>query len=655
MEPGLSLCMIVKNEEQFLKQCLQSAAGIVDEMCIVDTGSTDRTIEIAASFGAKIERIEWRNDFAWARNVSLAMATKRWIIVLDADEVLLPESFASLRELKSMDAYHTAVWLRCFNRADDYKGTGAMSHALIRIFPNRPEIRYRGMIHEFPTLDNRDTGLDAVVSPVAIDHFGYMKEIVHGRNKGQRNLDIVRAAAEQEPEDPFHWFNLGSTAFLVGDPETARVALEKMIVIAGDRQRGFLPNGLALLSEIYCDKMHDPVRAEQVAEHALRLSPHYANAHFQLGKALIGQRRFIEARRAFEAAIEDGQHAKKQFVVDDEVYIWKAHSELGSSFVMEGNDTEALVWFDRGLKNRPNAQPLRINRARALERLGRHNEAREALSELHRLYPDDATTVEYVNFLLRHGFERDALDVVDASIAHLTGEAAVSLLLGATAVAQKLGLESDERYLRLAAERAPGSSLVLGPLQALLEARGRGHEFQLYADRERETSPQSLDDYLRRSHFAMLAANFDEAASIAGAGLERYPDANQLRYNAASALARSGQRDKALEILADLHAHHGDAGLRGAQLEIQLLIEQNRIDAAVGTAMNATERFPQDVSLALAYAQLLVRNNQSEDAVAFLTGVFDVDPHRIGVELGTLLVSLGRLEEAGRIAEKALS
>ncbi|MHB8462006.1 MAG: tetratricopeptide repeat protein, partial [Vulcanimicrobiaceae bacterium] len=564
-------------------------------------------------------------------------------------------SFAALRELKNMDAYHTAVWLRCFNRSDDYKGTGAMSHALIRIFPNRPEIRYRGMIHEFPTLDNRDVGLDAVVSPVAIDHYGYMKEIVHGRNKGQRNLDIVQAAAEKEPDDPFHWFNLGSTAFLVGDPETARTALEKMIEIAGDRQRGFLPNGLALLSEIYCDKMHDPVRAEQVAEHALRLSPHYANAHFQLGKAFIGQRRFADARRAFEAAIDDGKHAEKQFVVDDEVYIWKAHSELGSSFVMEGNDTEALVWFERGLKNRPNAQPLRINRARALERLGRHDEARDALSELHRLYPDEATTVEYVNFLLRHGFERDALDVVDASIAQLTGEAAVSLLLGATAVAQKLGSESDERYLRLAADRAPGSSLVLGPLQALLEARGRGHEFEPYAERERETPPQSLDDYLRRSHFAMLAGNFSEAASIALAGLERYGDAHQLRYNAASALARSDGQEKALEILAHLHGQDDDAGLRGAQLEIQLLLERGSNDAALRSAKMAVARFPLDVPLAIVSSQLMVRDGRSEEAVALLTGIFDLDRRRVGIELGTLLVSLGRLEEAGRIAEKALS
>src|SRR5579875_2667547 len=69
--PGISLCMIVKNEEKFLPRCLQSVAGVVDEINIVDTGSTDGTIEIARSFGARVERREWRDDFAWARDEAL--------------------------------------------------------------------------------------------------------------------------------------------------------------------------------------------------------------------------------------------------------------------------------------------------------------------------------------------------------------------------------------------------------------------------------------------------------------------------------------------------------------------------------------------------------------------------------------------------------
>ncbi|MBV9271488.1 MAG: glycosyltransferase family 2 protein, partial [Candidatus Eremiobacteraeota bacterium] len=101
--------MIVKNEERFLGKCLASAQGIVDEMIVVDTGSSDATIEIAKRFGARVEQREWRNDFAWARNEALKLATKRWILVLDADEELLPESCEAFSALKTAAAYNVGV------------------------------------------------------------------------------------------------------------------------------------------------------------------------------------------------------------------------------------------------------------------------------------------------------------------------------------------------------------------------------------------------------------------------------------------------------------------------------------------------------------------------------------------------------------------
>ena len=86
--PKLSLCMIVKNEEKFLAGCLESVKNIVDEIIIVDTGSTDKTIEIANSYNAKVYHFEWKNDFSLARNESIKHATGDWILILDADERL---------------------------------------------------------------------------------------------------------------------------------------------------------------------------------------------------------------------------------------------------------------------------------------------------------------------------------------------------------------------------------------------------------------------------------------------------------------------------------------------------------------------------------------------------------------------------------------
>lgn len=91
----LSLCMIVKNEQETLAKCLNSVKGIVDEMIIVDTGSTDKTPKIAQQFGAKVHSFNWCDDFAKARNASLSYATGQWILVLDADEILDPEIVAT--------------------------------------------------------------------------------------------------------------------------------------------------------------------------------------------------------------------------------------------------------------------------------------------------------------------------------------------------------------------------------------------------------------------------------------------------------------------------------------------------------------------------------------------------------------------------------
>src|SRR5471030_30742 len=91
--------MIVKDEERFLADALRSASGVVDEICLVDTGSTDTTVAIAGAFGARVKRGEWRDDFAWARNEAIAMAKHRWIFMLDADERLVESSRDAVRAI----------------------------------------------------------------------------------------------------------------------------------------------------------------------------------------------------------------------------------------------------------------------------------------------------------------------------------------------------------------------------------------------------------------------------------------------------------------------------------------------------------------------------------------------------------------------------
>ena len=652
---GISLCMIVKNEERFLAQCLRSVADIVDEIIIVDTGSTDRTIEIAKDFGATVLQRPWRNDFAWARNESIKLATRRWILFLDADEELTPESKSAVVQLRSAPAYHHAVWVRCFNRSDDYRGTGDMSHTLIRIFPNNERIRFRGLIHEFPSLDDSANGLDAVLSPISIVHYGYLKDVVAERNKKQRNLEIVKSATEQDPSDSFHWFNLGTTAFQVGDYEQSRDALEEMLRRNGSARRGFIPNGYAVLAEVYCDKLNDPVRGEQVSREALRVAPRYANGHFQLGKALIAQKRYGEAREAYLAAIEDGAYAHLQFVIDDQVYVWKAHSEIGSSYVAEGDNEKAAEWFAKGLANAPAVHPLQVNYARALDRLGRFDDAGAAYQKAFETHRDDVTAVDYVNFLLRHRRALEALEIVDSVHAELTEGVAVSILVAAAKVAQHLQLSNAEKYLLAAAERAPGDAEILNLLETLLRTKNDTQTLSAVLAREAQAPARTPADWLRRSHRALAEGRYADALAASEAGIADAPNDELLHYNAAIALANLHRKTEALEHLSFVGMKHAEAYVRSELLRATILRELGQPDEALASIDRLLSVDPAQIDALMLRAALCENAGNLDGAEATLKSALSVDKKRASVELAALYLRAGRFVDAARIAEAALT
>jgi tetratricopeptide (TPR) repeat protein len=646
--------MIVKNEERFLEQCLRSVTGIVDEICIVDTGSTDRTVEIAKQFGARVEHREWRNDFGWARNEALKMATRRWIMMLDADEELKPESAPALQALKHAPADTTGVWLRCYNKSDDYRGTGEMSHALVRIFPNSPRVAFRGMIHEFVTLDGRSTGLGAVHAPISIVHHGYLKEVVESRDKAQRNLQIVQAAAHADPDDPFNWFNLGTTSFMMKDYEGARAALEKMRELNGDSPRGFIANGYAVLAETYCDKLNDPKSGEDVSRGALRFSPHYANAHFQLGKALIAQQRFDEARSAFNDAIEDGKYSHLQFVVDDQVAIWKAHSEIGSSFVLQGDDRSAIEWFRKGLANAPTVQPLMLNLARALERLGQFDEAHELFNRVYEEFRDDYGTVDYVNYLLRRKQGAEALCVIDASHGALGDVVAAQLLLAAAQIVVKLrDMDAAVPYLEKAAERAPGQADILNWLEAAYREKGDETAIQRLLEREATIEPQSTAEFLRRVYHANVAGNYVQALEFAARGLTVEPANEPIRYAAAVAASALGAADEALAHLQFVVTPSSDVYPAGLILRANVYRSLARSDDAAAAVEALLANHPSHVEALRLKASLAEERSDLTRAEDAFRAIATADPNGV-VDLAGFLLRHGRFEEAARVADAAL-
>jgi glycosyltransferase involved in cell wall biosynthesis len=183
----LSVCMIVKNEERYLAYCLNSLSPVADEMIVVDTGSSDRTKEIAEAFGAHVYDFEWVNDFAAARNYSLSKAQGDWILVMDADEVISFQDHAKLRKLvtgKDKIAYNLITRNYVHKTAGDgwtsndntyipeQAGRGWFPSSKVRLFPNNEKIRFEKPIHELVEYSIQRIGLGRKESGIPVHHYG---------------------------------------------------------------------------------------------------------------------------------------------------------------------------------------------------------------------------------------------------------------------------------------------------------------------------------------------------------------------------------------------------------------------------------------------------------------------------------------------------
>jgi glycosyltransferase involved in cell wall biosynthesis len=207
----VSLTMIVRNEEKNLPRCLESVRGVFDEIVVVDTGSTDRTKEIARDFGARITDFVWIDDFSAARNAALDHATGDYALWLDADDVIEPAERQKLKRLVATlrPGKKEAYVLRCVCNTST-GGTIAVDHP--RLFPLLPGVRWERRVHEVinPALER--AGVSMAWTDIVIRHTGYVDEVVHER-KRQRNLLLLQKELAERPDDPFIYYYLGTLAF----------------------------------------------------------------------------------------------------------------------------------------------------------------------------------------------------------------------------------------------------------------------------------------------------------------------------------------------------------------------------------------------------------------------------------------------------------
>ncbi|MFO7655329.1 MAG: glycosyltransferase family 2 protein [Candidatus Krumholzibacteriia bacterium] len=304
-KPRLSLCVIVRDEETMLPGFLERVAGLWDELVAVDTGSGDGTVALLEAAGARVVHHPWSDDFAAARNASLAPATGDWILFLDADERVTPELVVEIRSLLGDDRAGAATVVM----RNELPGGHRRESALLRLFRRDPAVRFRHRIHEDVCEDVQAmlarTDRRLVALRGAVDHLGYVQEVAAAREKKERDRRLLRRALDDDPRDLYSAFKLLELARFWDDRalwrEAALLAAPRLEAAGGELARA--PWGGELLA-LAAEGLHDDPRTAlaYLRAHARRVR---ATPPLLLRRAILHEacRDAAAARADFEACL----------------------------------------------------------------------------------------------------------------------------------------------------------------------------------------------------------------------------------------------------------------------------------------------------------------------------------------------------------------
>lgn len=323
---SISLCMITRDEEKNLPRCLDSVKELVDEIIIVDTGSKDRTMEIARGYGAKVLRFEWKGDFATMRNLALKEARHPWILHLDADEELESLDRETLRLVLDQSAEGLAVVLRNHQPAGDM--VRYLDERQIRFFRNKPSIRYRNKVHEQIGPSILEQGGEIVDANIIIHHYGYEK---NNEQRARRNLQMLSSELRERPDDAYVLFKLGETYKALNDFSHAAEFLKKALRNPGGNIGNEIKEMIYLrLAQIELSNSAYE-SAVEYAEGCLRFNPYNYVAMYVAGVGGMYSGR-IEQSLAYFLKLRENRESHSIDLSDMEnlIHALEQHSDLRS-------------------------------------------------------------------------------------------------------------------------------------------------------------------------------------------------------------------------------------------------------------------------------------------------------------------------------------
>ncbi len=366
MKDRLSLCMIVKNEADILAECLKSVQDVVGEIVILDTGSTDDTVAIAESFGAKVGHYEWSNDFAAARNEALKLVTKEWILVLDADETLNSKSVADIEQ--AIAELDTLV----VNLVRYEIGAAQSPYSLVsRLFRNHPALKFERPYHAM--IDDSVAELMTAesqwqvknVDTVAIFHTGYKREAIAKLEKSSRAKRAMEAYFADHKNDPYVCSKLGAIYVYEGLAKQGLKTLKQGLKCSANAN----PN---LLYELHYH-LANAFRKQDETDKAIK---HYNQAIDQpiINKLKIGAHHNLGALLQTIGKADEAIAQHQTTVLIDPTFA-PGHYHMAMALKAVGKAGDAIKAYEKSLKYDPFNPWAHQNLAAILYRIGQTAES----------------------------------------------------------------------------------------------------------------------------------------------------------------------------------------------------------------------------------------------------------------------------------------
>jgi tetratricopeptide (TPR) repeat protein len=417
----LSLCMIVKNEEKELPLCVNSVKPVLDEIIIVDTGSSDNTKDVARQLGARVFDFPWVDDFSAARNHSILRATGDYILWLDADDRVDGGEVEKIRLLKQSfpwkknQAYYLTV-----NSQSAVDGETHFNQ--LRIFPNVAGAEFEGRVHE------------------QVRHTGYRDEATI-RQKSERNLKIIQDELEGDPQNPVLHYNAARTLGGIGRQSEAIEHMEKILgnERIREKEKKFFLEAAILTGKYYIDLGHYD-RAEAIFQDLARQFPENGLVHFGLGETLyklkdyggaigameqslrfpvevnlfpinVGKLKYCQLHILGECYRETGQEELAREMLSRSLNLhrddYNSLQTLGFLALKRGEFIQAADYFERAIKGGGDPSSNYANLGLALRKLGRWAEAEKALLQSLEVDPQRVEAVVNLGHLYKENKKYD--------------------------------------------------------------------------------------------------------------------------------------------------------------------------------------------------------------------------------------------------------